>query len=286
LVKWHGWWRFLLHDDFYDENGEASQPQIEVVDKTLYPIPSFNDVREAPNELLDWTITRWRLAPSVADAWRELPATLVIESLQYRLSTSRNGHVVSRIMEICGKALSDCAAPLVDEGWRRFPAGCPLWTLAEASAACLAFDDGFGRVRTAIESLEEAPRRDALLALAHFRSPKSLDWIEEHYFEPAAECWGRLAALSSVSWARIVKWLNCGRPLSLVGLDAVREMYNDRVPLIRALRPNLVDPPALDALTSSIVEYASKDDAPRVQQAAKSILQNSHRVLAGWRLRN
>lgn len=279
LAKRHGWQQFLLHDDFYDDTGAAQQPEIGVIDAELHPSPTFEEVSTLPDALLDWTIVKWRFTPEIANAWKELPRKHALDVLGRRLSESTNEFISSRIIQVCGKAPLEDAIELLEEGWRRYPDGCSLWELSEASAACLPFEQGYDQVIRAVEDLKGARQRDAILVLAYFRSPSTLDWIEQHYFEPASENWGRLAILSSPSWDRLRKWIRGGRPLSLVALDAMRELLDRRVPIVREMRPTINDPPSVEEFQNVLTEYATRDTAPRVLKAVQNLIASAKQVI-------
>src|SRR5439155_5473288 len=66
LAKRHGWNQFLLHDDFYDDDGTASQPEEAVECPTDFPAPSLAGVEHEPRQLLDYSITRWHFDSDVA----------------------------------------------------------------------------------------------------------------------------------------------------------------------------------------------------------------------------
>jgi hypothetical protein len=51
LAKRHGWAKFLLHDDFYDD-GEASQPEEDVDEAEQYPAPTLKQDQQSPDALL------------------------------------------------------------------------------------------------------------------------------------------------------------------------------------------------------------------------------------------
>jgi hypothetical protein len=48
LAKRHGWWPYALHDDFYEEDGTACQPDGDVELPDLYPAPTLGEVSRDP----------------------------------------------------------------------------------------------------------------------------------------------------------------------------------------------------------------------------------------------
>lgn len=53
--------KFLLHDDFYDEDGEACQSEEDVIVTNKDKAPTLKNVRNDLESLLDFSITRWFL---------------------------------------------------------------------------------------------------------------------------------------------------------------------------------------------------------------------------------
>ena len=82
LAKRHGWWQYHLHDDFYDEDGTAHQPEDdEIQTPELFPAPTLQEVANDPEKLLYFTITRWHLRQDVIDAWQQLPADAALKAI-------------------------------------------------------------------------------------------------------------------------------------------------------------------------------------------------------------
>jgi hypothetical protein len=105
LAKGHGWFQFLLHDDFYDEDGEASQPKEDVENGCEFPAPTLEKVVSEPQTLLAYTLTRWRLRQDTVAAWRALPSSVVLATLAERFASTGNAGIRGRILEICGSVL-------------------------------------------------------------------------------------------------------------------------------------------------------------------------------------
>src|SRR5258707_9289575 len=69
LAKRHGWHQFLLHDDFYDDDGAASQPEEPIERAGDFPAPTLAAVTHDARLLLAYSVTRWHFDPDVAAAW-------------------------------------------------------------------------------------------------------------------------------------------------------------------------------------------------------------------------
>lgn len=271
LAKRHSWRRFLLHDDFYDDDGMASQPDDEVEEPDLFPMPSLEEVSGEAESLLDYSITQWRLEDEVIARWRRLPVDDMCLALNRRFSATENVAVRSVILELAAIAGAP-ASSLVIQAWAQHPNGVFFWSLVQASAACLPFEDGFGRAETALAEMPEKTWRESLSALAHFRSPRSLLWIEGNAGEPTTDVWGSLAAASSFSWRKAQEWLASGRPLNLIAVDALLAIADPRTPFLRSLRPRLEAPPDERDLREALEAAVVADPVPRVQQRVHSLL--------------
>src|ERR1700730_8366962 len=86
LSKRHGWWQFLLHDDFYDEDGVAYQADQNVDDPEAYPAPTLADVCHSAEGLLDYSITRWQIRDDVSSAWKRISAPEVLSTISKRFT--------------------------------------------------------------------------------------------------------------------------------------------------------------------------------------------------------
>lgn len=273
LAKRHGWSRFLLHDDFYEENGEASQPEEAVERPEDFPAPKLEDVAHDAVLLLDYSITRWRLDEKTAAAWLSFNRPHVLTALSQRYATTTNHEIRSCVLEICALALQDAGADFVRYAWGDYST-IFLPFLAKASAACLPLREGFDRVTSALAVEEGSSKRDLMLTLNYFHSSEALDWIEKHIFEPITESWGSLAAASNLDWPRVEQWFEHGRPLSLVAIDALAAIVRPPNLLLRAYVPRLLNPPSPDRMRQVLSAYAELDRVPRVQKRISALLKS------------
>ena len=51
LVIIHSPYKYYLHDDFYEEDGEATQPELEMDEHKLTPAPTLEEVRSSFRKL-------------------------------------------------------------------------------------------------------------------------------------------------------------------------------------------------------------------------------------------
>ncbi len=271
LAKRHGWSRYLLHDDFYDDDGAASQPEEDVEAPESLPAPSLHEAGRTAASLFDYSVTRWRIGNELVEKWKSLPVDEVLIVLNGRFAASRNEAVRSVVLEV-GSFVGLAAVELVRQAWREYPERVPYWSLVQATAACLPFEEGVARAETALVGMSERKRRESFPALAHFRSPRVLRWIECNACEPSTEAWGYLAAASGFSWDRAKAWIGSGRPLNLIAIDALRAMADPATPFLRALRPSLEAPPDESEMRQVLEAAIAADPVPRVKQRIGSLL--------------
>lgn len=273
LAKRHSWSQYLLHDDFYDEDGTASQPENEVVDTDSYSSPRLPEVASDPERLLDYSITRWYLDDATKDAWQSISPGAVLPAISTRFNSTGNQYIRSSCLEVAALTLGEDGADFVRYCWGEYPS-VDLVSLAQASAACLPFREGFTRVCDVLSDLEDPQKRDSMFALSYFRSAEALDWIERAVSEPITESWGYLAAASDLDWPRIEAWFGTGRPLSLVAIDALRAIVRPMTLFLREHSPTLRDQPPPERFLLVLTEYMKHDPVPRVEQRIQGLLEN------------
>lgn len=137
----------------------------------------------------------------------------------------------------------------------------------------------------AIKALDRVPPEDrgeiAFWFLHPFQTSRTLDWIESHppmfmadepeVFSPWSY-WGYLTAVSEFSWSRAEFWLDRGRPLSLIALDALANMDGtSESPIVQEANPKLLDPVSLDLAAPILTDYATRDGVPRVEDTVALI---------------
>lgn len=274
LAKRHGWYQFLLHDDFYDEEGRADQAEMEVDDQEQYPAPSLSSVSADIEELLDYSITRWSLTSELVDAWNAHAKQEMLDAIQKRFCATNNADIRACILELCALCLGNLGAEFVRSAWNYYPDDLGLGSLAQASAKCLPHTEGYDRVLKALDALDVRKRRDLMYTLGYFRSAETLDWIESNIVEPVTDSWGYLAASSSVDWSRLERWLLLGRPLSLVAIDTLRAIQRMPTKTLKERQVRLAGAPPKGELQAALESYASRDPMPRVTQRVDSIMKN------------
>ena len=150
----------------------------------------------------------------------------------------------------------------------------------KALAASLPPDEAFDLAKAwAEQATEREARKTRLMAFGNLAHPRTLGFIE-HWWEsadagsPVTEEWGRLAADSRLTWATATAWLQAGRPLSLIALDALVN-YLPRRGCYQVARPadfNLHDP---KEFRNELVRYRDRDPTPRVDHIVGYLMRNA-----------
>lgn len=291
LAVLHSSSRYHLHDDFYDEDGtslallhdETTYPSGRAEMESL-PAPTLDEVRDDLERLVDYAFTRWRLREDVIAALRSHPPDVLLAVLQRRTNATKNWAIESIALDVCAEAVGPPATKWVRERWAGPHARELLRPLAQASAACLPQEEGLFRVMDAVDQRRDAYFHQTAGVLAYFRSSRVLDWIENELSDPksvVADSWGRLAAASQLSWERVERWLNGGRPLSLVALDGMLDCIPPEHPLRRRqIQPELLNPPLKELGFAALDRYASMDSVPRVLRAVARIKEHWDELVA------
>jgi hypothetical protein len=272
LAARHGPSQFYLHDDFYFFHGVAQVPREEVLFPELFPAPTLEEAAEDLETLIDYAMTQHHLAfeEKTLDLLRKQNKSALLASLRERNAHPHAVEIEAQAYEICANVLEREAEAWIRSRWDVFRPSA-FFSLAAASAACLPFQEGFHRVIHELNAMTQKEVRHFCSVLAHFRTEKTLDWLEMHVSPAVTDTWGRLAAVSQLSWVRVTKWLKQGRPLSLVALDALYACGHYDTPLLRKLIPKLLEPDTRERMTERLERYAADDPAPRVQQKVAAI---------------
>lgn len=275
LAKRYGWSQYLLHDDFYDQDGVAWQPEHEVESADSFPMPALGAIAGSSASLLDYSITRWRFDEELRELWKGRPVVEALAVLGKRFDESKNPAVLSTVLEAAAVSLGSAGSGLVRQAWSEYPNGVPFWPLVQASSGCLPFGEAFERAEFALKVMNPKDMRENMSALAHFNSPRTISWVEANACEPTTEDWGYLVAASQFSWAKAEEWLIAGRPLSLIAIDALRAIAEPRTSFLSALKPTLIDPPDELTFWRTLRRYAAADPVPRVRQRVEALLKHS-----------
>ncbi len=178
LAVLHSPKQFLLHDDFYGEDGQAFLSEGDVIVTKEDKAPTLQDVRQDLASLLDFSITRWFLEADVIDALKQHDQQRILDSVQNRFNETQHIEVKSRMLEIAADVLGTSAAGWVRELMIQTDKEL-LYPLSWATASSLPEDEGLQHVLEKLTSISEKELpTDAFICMYRFRSNKILDWME------------------------------------------------------------------------------------------------------------
>lgn len=278
LVAIHGH-AYLLHDDFYDyDTGEATQPDIEVIEAEKFPFPDFKQIKNDLNRLIDFSFVQYFTADFVIKELQKFDKSEVLKRLKEKVDYNRS--INYKAYEISGKVVGKTAEEWIKKEWANRREN-ELQIFAEPIAKCLDFDEAFKILTREIESGDDKFLSENVSALLYFKSDKTLDWIEQvsERIKNISSNWGQLAASSQFTWDRANKWLTIGRPLSLVALDSlvycttIGERLNQSL-WLRQLNPRLIDNPKPEIIANRLRDYLTVDSVPRTKNAVEIIIDN------------
>src|SRR5262245_50375854 len=83
-------YEFFLHDDFYEQDGTARQPQQTVDAPEQFRLPNLEEVQDSSEQLLDYCMTRWDLDDKTEQAIRRHDAQELVASLERRVKASQS----------------------------------------------------------------------------------------------------------------------------------------------------------------------------------------------------
>lgn len=275
---------FYLHEDFYDyETGEAIQPNIEVLHPDKFPFPVFEQIKTNLDKLIDFSFVQYFTDESVIRQLNRFDKKEVLKVIDKKVRYNRA--INYKAYEVVGKVVGKEAKDWIKTEWESKKEN-ELLIFAEAISKCLDFDEAFEILTKEIESKEDKYISENISALLYLQSEKTLDWIEKVVLRTnnVSANWGTLAATSQFSWMTAEKWLNIGRPLSLVALDAllfcttVGDRQNQPF-WLQQHPPKLIDNPRAEIIASKLTDYLAKDNVPRTRNVIKNIIDNIFQVL-------
>lgn len=275
-IHGHG---FYLHDDFYDyDTGEATQSNIEVIDAENFPFPSFQQIKNDLNRLIDFSFVEYFTGNSVITELQKFDKLEVLKRLKEKVSYNRA--INYKAYEIAGKVVGKPAEEWIKNEWANRQEN-ELQLFAEPIATCLDVDEAFEILTKELESKDDKFLSENVGVLLYFQNDKTLDWIEKvcERIKNISSNWGQLAASSKFTWDRANKWLTIGRPLSLVALDSliycttIGERLNQSR-WLQQLNPRLIDNPRPEIIANRLREYLLVDCTTKTKNAVATIINN------------
>lgn len=280
----------FVHDDMYDEKGNAEQPYYPVFEDHRLRFPTVEECEKDLERLIDYSTVVYFLTDDVVQATAKFKKKDLLNALENRLN--ENATLAYRVFEIVGTILGSFAAD-----WVRSRNFAYFNTLDEdieqigiyskMLAECLPSDEGFEHCVKVLSRVESIKMLDEKLwSLTHFHTSRSLDWIEQNIYRMGSlsSSWGNLAATSIITWERVKQWLTYGRPLSLIALDALCDCSKGAsTPFVgewlRSNSQKLYEPESVETMNSVLRDYQAIDNVPRTRKQIEFITNNWDLIL-------
>ena len=275
---------FHLHDDFYDEDGTACQPKIEVESDMDLTYPKLELIKFDLEKLIDYSIVQWWLNDNIINELKTFDKSSVQYSLRQRINENRG--LGYRIYEIASKVLGLFATDWIREEWEHHNID-NLDIFSDCLANCLPLEEGFSYFTNTLDKINSPNLlSEKLIGLIHFQSDSSLDWIEKNInrVQNISNSWGYVAVASKFDWLRAKKWLDSGRPLSLVALDTLVnctvtfETLNSTI-WLKENPQRLLFPDTIESMNIVLNDYLAKDNVTRVRNSINLIQNNWNNIL-------
>jgi len=201
--------------EYYTENGRAKSKKFKREITDSESIPGVNAVADQLDKLMHYSMFPYADHNACIQALSKFTSEDIFECFNHLHHMKPTHHIYSGFCNICANVLKESAADWVRSQFNNIPYShyeVPD-ALINAAAHCLQFDEAFLLAKQ-IASRDE---------MRHFKSPLVLDWIED-VIKPPYTKWGYLAAFSKLSWSRTQRWIEAGRPMSMVAICALEEM--------------------------------------------------------------
>ncbi|KAB2443707.1 leucine-rich repeat domain-containing protein [Bacillus luti] len=276
LAVVHSPYKYYLHDNFYEEDGVAVQPELEIDEHNLTSAPTLDEVSPNLKNLLDYTMTRWFLQEEEIEALNRYDKNEILDAVMSRFSNTINSVIKTRLLEIVISVLGENASDWIRKLWKDFDEDL-IAPLSYAAAYCLPFEEAFPSVIEKLKSvLERELPTTSFTCLHSFQSSATLDWIEKHTVSFHND-WARLAAVSQLTWTRIKSWLTKGHPLSLIALDAMVSCIPSNEDILHEMNPKILLTDSSE-IKPILLAYKEKDNVPTVKTSVETILENKTEI--------
>ena len=270
---------FHLHDDFYDyETGEAFQPKIAVPNIDKFKFPQYDEIKNDLSQLLNYSVVQFYTDEYVINQLKKFDKKELIQILKNKVEYNRG--INYKAYEIAGKVTKSESYNWIKEEWQA-RRNNELQIFAEPISNSFESKEAFEVITQELESKDDKYLGENISALLYLQSPMVLDWIEsvQNRISNVNSQWGQLAASSKLDWNRSNSWLESGRPLSLIALDALNFCTTKGKRLnqslwMRKLNPTLLNSPKSDLIAKKLKEYESIDNVPRTRNTINRIIEN------------
>lgn len=268
---------YYTHDDFYDYGtGEADQPETEVVDAEKYPYPRLKDVQNNLSTLIDYGYLVNQDYDKVCSLLKKVDKEILFHLINSRLKEN----LLHRLRSVFYyKLATDVFEPeyisdWIREEWKhRKEYLLPMYS--DILLKVLPKEEVFDLIMNELEDCGfDIGDQNDLRTLADTNNSKTLDWIERQAerIKNISNIWGYLASKSSFTWSRAYSWLIKGRPLSLIALDALGEIFKLEDEKYKEGKKLLDVPSDIKEIELVLSDYLNTDNVPRTRKSIKFIL--------------
>jgi len=254
---------YYLRGD-YDENGVAQEP---VNDGDQFPAPTLSQCAPFLDRLIEYARTRRELGADVIATMRGHDGSLVLGELRKQFAGATNIWIRGRLLELGAAVLGEGAAELFYCAIEGAKPSTRLVYLGRAGG-CLGMEEGRLLGQEWLEGVDPHEQARLGLALAQYRSPAVLDWIEEHARHPMAREWGAVAADCGAAWPRIQRWLRAGPELGMLAVQTLLEYRGHGWalhPFAGQVQPRLRNAPAIERIEREVREFAERQPIVRAR---------------------
>jgi hypothetical protein len=260
LVAIHGH-EYELHDDFYDEDGVAYAAEELVVPDTTLAFPALQNLRGQV------AVTPYLTAFTPPQVLRVLEEKV-----------AHNSFLLPKCLEVAAEVLQGQAYAWVKYHLNAVDDPRRVLDFAYALARCFPAAEAEDLLLAALGTLSEKALAEHITCLCYLAGSGPLDWIETHCrtITHVPGNYGVTCAALGITWERVHRWLQAGRPLSLMALDAfvncsTTSETQHRSLWLREHPPHLHAPLARETMDEVLQAYVALDSVPRTKQAVRFI---------------
>ncbi|RYU81834.1 hypothetical protein [Hymenobacter persicinus] len=273
-----------LHDDFYDDDGIACAAEEVVQHEELFAFPTLVSLSSQVDGLIDYALVKWWYPPAVTAYLVAFAPSQVLHVLDEKLAL--NPYLLPKCVEIAAESLGDQAYAWVKYQLDLAEEPEQVLAFAYALSRCFPAAEANAYILSALNTLSEKTLAEYVTCLCYLEGATPLDWLETHCssITHVVGNYGVAAAALGITWERIDRWLQAGRPLSLIALDALvncsttSETQNTSL-WLREHLPHLHAPIAVEEMDEVLQEYVSRDSVPRTKNALRFIQEHWQQIL-------
>jgi hypothetical protein len=241
LVKRHGARDFLLRNAFYNSSYDAWAGE---VDDSTPELPNTEVLNNEILELIAYALCCVPVPDEVLTALKQHPLNTVLETLAPFITFDNPDidlNIRSRSLILYARIGGEAACHFITSELAKIPA-------------------------TDIHHHHEA--------LTYLNSPAVIEWLETRISSPIYDSFGKIVAANAVIWSDIDRWLQKGRPLSLVALDALKFCRTPDYIEPGEIKYFLREPDPQATMTDVITQYLDQDNSVRVKKVCAEIIQH------------